>query len=146
MKSNSNFNITKVTVDPTSQELTSVYINGEEFSSGQPGPSEEYETWYVSSSFLGAGTTPLAINGNPYDANPDITHYVIPFNPNDEGDEMNWKKYEAYDAEVYDDTCGGKSVVFYLDIGKTESITIYTNEQVGKMAKIYIKSSDITDA
>lgn len=46
MKSNSNFNITKTVVDPVSQEITDVWINGEKFSSEEPGPSEEYETIY----------------------------------------------------------------------------------------------------
>lgn len=32
--SNSNFNITKVTVDPTSQEITNLEINGKAFESG----------------------------------------------------------------------------------------------------------------
>lgn len=34
MKSNSNFNITKVTVDPVSQEITNLEINGKPFESG----------------------------------------------------------------------------------------------------------------
>ena len=45
MNSNSNFNITKVTVDPISQEITNLEINGNTFESGK-GPSEEYETMY----------------------------------------------------------------------------------------------------
>ena len=45
MNSNSNFNITKVTVDPISQEITNLEINGNTFESGE-GPSEEYETMY----------------------------------------------------------------------------------------------------
>ena len=46
MKSNSNYVITKTVTNPTSQQLEKIYVNGEEFSSGQPGPSEEYETMY----------------------------------------------------------------------------------------------------
>lgn len=38
--SNSNFNITKVTVDPTSQEITNLEINGKAFESG--GSGDEY--------------------------------------------------------------------------------------------------------
>ena len=45
MNSNSNFNITKVTVDPISQEITNLEINCNTFESGE-GPSEEYETMY----------------------------------------------------------------------------------------------------
>lgn len=144
MKSNSNFNITKSVVDPVSQEITDVWINGEKFSSEEPGPSEEYETWYVG--LAGGEYFPIAVNGNPYDEHPNITHYALPYNPNDKGDEMNWKKYEAYDVEVDTADCGGMQINFYLDIGKTQYVTIFSNQQEGAMAKIYIKSSDITDA
>lgn len=144
MNSNSNFNITKVTVDPTSQEITGLEVNGKAFESG--GSSDEYETWYAGAAYLYGRSIPLAINGNPYDANPNITHYVIPYNPDDEGDEMNWEKFEAYDVEVYEDSCGGMGVAFYADEEKTNHIVMYTNEQEGAMSKIYIKSSDITNA
>ena len=45
MNSNTNFNITKVTVDPVSQDITELEVNGEKFSSGES-PSEMYETMY----------------------------------------------------------------------------------------------------
>lgn len=137
--SNSNFAITKVTVDPTSQEITGLEVNGKAFESG--GSSDEYETWYVGDA--AEEYSPIAINGNPYDEHPNITHYAIPYNPDDKGDEMNWIKDVAYDVEVSTADCGGLYIVFYKDEEKTESVRMFTNQQEGVMAKIYIKSSDI---
>lgn len=69
MKSNSNFNITKAVVDPVSQELTKVFINGEEFSSGQPGPSEEYETMYSAIMLKMLNFDPLDLSNLAVDLN-----------------------------------------------------------------------------
>lgn len=41
MNSNSNFNITKVTVDPVSQEITNLEVNGKAFESGGEANLEE---------------------------------------------------------------------------------------------------------
>lgn len=63
--SNSNFNITKVVVDPTSQEITNLEINGKAFESGS-GEVEEVKTvesldisdWFVPETFR----APIYIN------------------------------------------------------------------------------------
>ena len=146
MKSNSNFNITKATVDPISQEITSLEINGEKFTSGES-PSEDYEVWYVGNIEIDGSENQVgAINANPYDANPAITHYLLAFDPENTGD-MKWKKYEAYNTEVEEGPSGhGLYVKFYLNASKTSSAFIYTNSPDGTMSKCYIKSSDITNA
>ena len=51
--SNSNFNITKVTVDPTSQEITNLEINGKAFESGsEPNLEEVTDTINENGTFL----------------------------------------------------------------------------------------------
>lgn len=145
MKSNSNFNITKVTVDPVSQEVTNLEINGEKFSNGES-PSEDYEVWYVGNIVIDSENQVGAINANPYDANPAITHYLLAYNPENTGD-MKWKKYEAYDTTVEAVGSGhGLYIRFDLDVGKTSYGYLYTNSSDGTMSKCYIKSSDITNA
>lgn len=145
MKSNSNFNITKTVVNPVSQEITDIWINGEKFSGGEE-PSEDYEVWYVGNAELDYESRVVAINGNPYDSEPHITHYLLAFDPENTGD-MKWKKYEAYDATVGENTSGGGLYVsFALDIGKTTFGYLYTNGEDGTMSKAYIKKEDIIDA
>lgn len=146
MKSNSNFNITKATVDPISQEITSLEINGKKFTSGES-PSEDYEVWYVGNIEIDDYDNQVgAINANPYDANPAITHYLLAYNPENTGD-MKWKKYEAYNAKVEKGPSDhGLYVRFDLNASKTSSAYLATNSSDGKMSKCYIKSSDITNA
>jgi hypothetical protein len=146
MKSNSNFNITKATVDPISQEITSLEINGEKFTSGE-GPSEDYEVWYVGNIKIdGSDNRVGAINANPYGPYPAITHFLLAFDPQNTGD-MKWKKYEAYNAEVKQGYSGhGLIISFDLNESKTSSASLYANNPSGTMSKCYIKSSDIIDA
>jgi len=143
--SNSNFNITKVTVDPTSQEITGLEINGKAFESGE-GPSEDYEVWYVGNAELGHENRVAAVNANPYDANPAITHYLVAYDPENTGN-MKWKKYEAYDVMVSENTSGGGLYVsFALDAERETYGYIYTNGEDGTMSKAYIKKEDIIDS
>lgn len=143
--SNSNFNITKVTVDPTSQEITNIEINGKAFESGE-GPSEDYEVWYVGNAELDSEKRVAAVNANPYDEHPNITHYLVAYDPENTGD-MKWKKYEAYNATVNEDTSGdGLYVSFVLDTEEETYGYLYTNGEDGTMSKAYIKKDDIIDS
>lgn len=142
--SNSNFNITKVTVDPISQEITNLEINGKAFESG--GSSEDYEVWYVGNAELDSEKRVAAVNANPYDANPAITHYLVAYDPENTGD-MKWKKYEAYGAMVSENTSGsGLYVSFALDAERETYGYLYTNSEDGTMSKTYIKKDDIIDS
>lgn len=143
--SNSNFNITKVTVDPVSQEITELEVNGEKFSGGE-GPSEDYEVWYVGNAVIGSEYRVAAVNANPYDANPTINHYLVAYDPENTGN-MKWKKYEAYNVMVGENTSGGGLYVgFALDTERETYGYLYTNGEDGTMSKCYIKKEDIIDA
>ena len=143
--SNSNFNITKVTVDPTSQEITNLEINGKAFESGEE-PSGDYEVWYVGNAELNSEKRVAAVNANPYDEHPNITHYLVAFDPENTGD-MKWKKYEAYYVMVSENTSGGGLYVgFALDAEQKTYGYLYTNGEDGTMSKAYIKKEDIIDS
>lgn len=145
MNSNSNFNITKVTVDPISQQITNLEINGKSFESGE-GPSGDYEVWYVGNAELNSEKRVAAVNANPYDANPAITHYLVAYDPENTGN-MKWKKYEAYGAMVSENISGGGLYVsFALDAKKETYGYLYTNGEDGTMSKAYIKKEDIIDS
>ena len=143
--SNSNFNITRVTVDPVSQEISSLEINGKAFESGEE-PSGDYEVWYVGNAELNSEKRVAAVNANPYDEHPNITHYLVAFDPENTGD-MKWKKYEAYYVMVSENTSGGGLYVgFALDAEQKTYGYLYTNGEDGTMSKAYIKKEDIIDS
>lgn len=122
MKSNSNFNITKVVVDPTSQELTKVFINGQEYSPENI-PSE-YKAYYVTyvSNDSSSNVFAFKVKDNGIDTDAGI---LIPFG---EG----WKHYDV--------------TITHLDSAYTVTVGAETYEVASFTGKTLISDDDITEA
>lgn len=122
MNSNSNFNITKTVVDPTSQQLTKVFINGQEYSPENI-PSE-YKAYYVTyvSNVNGSNVFAFKVKDNGIDTDAGI---LIPFG---EG----WKHYDV--------------VITYLGNYYTVTVGAETYEVASFTGKTLISDDDITEA
>lgn len=122
MKSNSNFNITKTVVDPTSQQLTKVFINGEEYSPENI-PSE-YKAYYVTyvTNDNGSNVFAFKVKDNGIDTDAGI---LIPFG---EG----WKHYDA--------------TIIPAEAAITVTVGTETYAVVSFTGKALISDDDITEA